>query len=603
MPLEDNYYEVNTRPYAKIWIDKTKELTYEKALQKLRGNQFQLLDSVDLPGKFMRGAYIYWIAVPVKNQSKSTYPLLLYNTRLSEDSTWHFADGSPPAIKKITKFGEKDPYGYFPYVLRWAWIYPVKPYATDTILIKYYNYKPKENFLPHVSDARSYASKNLTIKLRGSWFFIFGFGALFSVLIIAFSIWIYMREVAFFWYAAFCFSLLVPSIWNFESENPPLYFFSNYFEWTYTKLYVHTLFTAVCHGMFLYSFFKGQSAILGKIVRWLLYACGAAALIETMLLTTDQLHLSWILYWWFRCIIVLYGLVALYFITKIPGKQSKWIIIGALSIYFFDIVSNFSPEYTSHITLLGMLIDVFCFTVATASRFNQIQLEKYELIFQEQAREIERKAEVKQLIANASQDLRNEIASDLHDDVGTALSSISFLGEMANMQLDKHNGEVRPILERIITQSREMIQTMRGVVWVINPQSDRAFDFFSKIRSFAEVVLQSRQIELTFTISDSNTEYSLGLDLQRNLFLICKEIIVNIARHSHAKKAAINIAVNEAKITLKVTDDGTGFDTSLQAEGNGLRNLQYRSRLIHADFELISRKDEGTTIILSIPMV
>ena len=599
--LDEGIYEKDTRGYTKIWIDKENNLTYEAALQKLRNNQFQLLDSTLVPGLFRRGAYVYWMALVVKNNNKSTFPLLLYNTRLSEDSTWHFANGHPPKIKKISQYGEIEPYGIIPYPLRWAWIYPIDFSSTDTILIKHYNYKPKYNFTPTVSDARFYAAKNLSNRVQEKWYFIFGFGALFSVLIIALSVWLYLREIAFFWYAAFCCSLLITSLWNFESEIPPLYFISNRIEWTYTKLYLHTLFPAICHTLFLYSFFKDKLIFLKKMVHGFLYTCVLIAILETFFLMTDQLHWSWILYWWFRNAILIYGLMALYFIRKIPGKQSKWIIAGALGIYCFEILSNFSPQYTSMITLIGMLVDVFCFTVATASRFNQIQMEKYELILAQQTRELERKIEMEKFRNDISQNLRSEIASDLHDDMGTALSSISFLGEMATAQLDKRSDTVRPILERIIIQSREMVQTMRGVVWVINPQNDSAFDFFDKIRSFAEVVLHSRQIKLSFRILNP-IESSLSLEIQRNLFLICKEAIVNIARHSGANEALISIETESSSIRIKIVDNGKGFDPDGQHDGNGLRNLHNRTRQIAGKLDLVSKRDEGTTLVLLIPI-
>ncbi len=602
MPLKEDYFEKDTRSYAKIWIDKNKSLSYEQALHKLRSNQFQLLDSMEIPGKFTRGAYEYWIALVVKNENKNTFPALLYTTRFSEDSTWHFGSKPPVKVKKISKYGETEPYGIIPYPLRWSWIYPIKPFATDTILIKHYNFKPDYNFLPRLSDARLYGARDLSKKIKEKWYYLFGFGALLSVLIIAISIWLYTREIIFFWYAAFCLSLAATALWNFESEMPPLYFISNYIDWTYTKLYVNTLFSAVCHSLFLYYFFKGQSIGLRRVVHGVLLSCAIAAVIETALLATDHLYWSWLFYWWFRVCLMICGLVVLYYVRKIPGTQSKWIITGALSIYVFDIISNFAPDYSSEVTLFGMFIDVFCFTVATASRLKQMQREKYELILAKQTREIEGKAEMERLKNSITQDLRNEIASDLHDDMGTALSSISFLGEMATMQLDKKTGDAKLILERITSQSREMIQTMRGVVWVINPHNDKALDFFDKIRAFAEAVLPSRQIQVSFLIPNPKHDYTLSLAIQRNLFLICKEAIVNIARHSGATETSISIQTTPSSILLNITDNGMGFDTNEKPEGNGLRNMLQRSAQIGATLTMFSKPDEGTSITLLIPI-
>jgi len=602
MPLEPNGYDKDSRTHARIWIDRNKDLTYKKAIRHLKENRFVALDSLDMPGAFERGAYVYWIALVVRNPSPTTYPLLLHSIRLSEDSTWHLRSGHPPQIKKLSKYGEKDPYGIIPYPLRWAWIYPIGPQATDTILIKYYNFKPKPNFLPTASDARIYAARSLSRSVQQNGYFIFGFGALFSVFVFAFSTWVYVRERSFFWYAAFCFSLLIGTIWNFDSEIPALYFISNYIEWTYTKLYIHTLFPAVCHALFLFYFFKNQSSILNKVVRWFLWVCLAAAILETVFLAAQQLHCSWVFYWWFRNASVILGLLMLYFIRQIPGRQSIWIVCGALSIYAFEALSNFSSQYSSLITLVGLVIDLFCFTVATASRFNQIQAEKYELLLVQQGREMEQKIEMERLRISLSQNIRNEIASDLHDDLGTALSSISFLGEMAVLRLPKKDRQVGPILERIISQSKDMVLTMRGALWVIDPQSNSLLNFCDKIRGFAEGVLHSRQVQLSFLVINPAHDCTLSLEIQRNLFLICKETVVNIARHAGATEATIQIQADSSFIDLRISDNGTGFDLGEPSEGNGLRNIDYRARQIGGRLDLYSIPDGGTSLVLVVPI-
>lgn len=602
LPLMKDMYEKDTRAYAKIWIDKGENLTYSTAIQKLRTNQFRTLDSLEIPGMFRWGAYTYWIAVAVRNPDAASFPLLLNSVRLSDDSTWHLKNGSPPIVKKLSTYGENDPYGFIPYTLRWSWIYPIEPQATDTILIKYYNFKPTLNFPPTASDARIYAAKRLAWSLKKHWYFILGCGALFSVFVFAFSIWLYVREISFFWYAAFCFSLLIVSCWNFDSEIPPLYFLSNYVEWTYTKLHIHTLFPAVCHSLFLYHFFRNQSNLLDKVVRWVLWTCAVAAGIETVFLTLNQLHWSWVFYWWFRIFIAIFGLLILYFIQKIPGKESKWIIRGALSIYVFDILSNFYSQYSSQITLVGLIIDVFCFTIATVTRFNRIQVEKHQLLLAQQTREMEQKLEIEKIRITISHNIRNEVASDLHDDLGTTLSSISFLGEMAAIRLQKKDQPVGPILERIISQSREMAQTMRGALWIINPQSDSFLDLCQKIRSFAEEVLRSRQINLSFQLMNPAYDCTLSLEIQRNLFLICKEVIVNISRHSGATEATFHTYAEPSFIEMRITDNGSGFDICQSSEGNGLRNIVYRAEQIGGNLDLCSKPNEGTSIRLLVPM-
>jgi signal transduction histidine kinase len=199
------------------------------------------------------------------------------------------------------------------------------------------------------------------------------------------------------------------------------------------------------------------------------------------------------------------------------------------------------------------------------------------------------------------QKIRNEIAADLHDDVGTALSSITFLGEMARSRFEKKPEEIRPILERIMDESKEMMQTMRGVVWVINPQNDKAEDFFEKVKSFAESVLQSKKIELKFTAKDTE-HWQMGLEVQRNLFLIFKESVVNAAKHSGASYLAITVQKEKNHVWILISDNGKGFDEDDLNEGNGLRNLKNRAAQIGGDLQIISKPGEGTQVKMVIPI-
>lgn len=199
------------------------------------------------------------------------------------------------------------------------------------------------------------------------------------------------------------------------------------------------------------------------------------------------------------------------------------------------------------------------------------------------------------------QQIRNEIAADLHDDVGTALSSITFLGEMARSRFDRKPEEIRPILERIMNESREMMQTMRGVVWVINPQNDNVVDFFDKVKAFAEAVLSSRQVALTFRVIGS-TEQPMGLEIQRNLFLIFKEAVVNMAKHAEATEATIQIKLEKTHLWAQIQDNGKGFDLQSSTDGNGLRNLKSRAVQIGGELDIQPEIGVGTLVKMVIPI-
>lgn len=200
------------------------------------------------------------------------------------------------------------------------------------------------------------------------------------------------------------------------------------------------------------------------------------------------------------------------------------------------------------------------------------------------------------------QRVRDNIASDLHDDVGATLSSISFFGEMMRSKIIKNapKEEVLPLLDKLISTSKETIETMRGVVWTINPNNDNAIDFFQKLQSFGREMLSAKNIDFELFISDfENTK--LPLDIQRNFFLFYKEVINNIAKHSKATyvKATIEALEKNAGISFKIIDNGVGFDTNDVYEGHGLKSLRKRTEELEGNLNVESAKGKGTSISLS----
>jgi len=198
------------------------------------------------------------------------------------------------------------------------------------------------------------------------------------------------------------------------------------------------------------------------------------------------------------------------------------------------------------------------------------------------------------------QEVRNEIAADLHDDVGSTLGNINFLTELAKMKYAKDPVAVLPILEKILNDSQEMIQTLRGMVWTINPDNDRAIDFVEKIRAFADTMLGSRHIELRFK-NELSPERTLSVEQQRGLFLILKELIHNCAKHSGATHATLTFKEHEGWLWLRMTDNGRGFDPSLAADGNGLRNLEKRIAALAGKIELATADGKGVVVKLMVP--
>ena len=193
--------------------------------------------------------------------------------------------------------------------------------------------------------------------------------------------------------------------------------------------------------------------------------------------------------------------------------------------------------------------------------------------------------------------VRTRIASDLHDDIGSNLTKIAILTEVAQQQLSSDETDGGP-LSSAARISRESLDSMGDIVWAINPKRDTLRELLRRMRGFATDIFTSRNIEFSFHSPDHDLELRLGPDVRRDVFLIFKEAVNNAVRHSQCSKAEIELKIVGASLVLMVSDDGQGFDASQNGEGNGLVNMRRRAESINGKLEISSTIGEGTIVIL-----
>ena len=194
------------------------------------------------------------------------------------------------------------------------------------------------------------------------------------------------------------------------------------------------------------------------------------------------------------------------------------------------------------------------------------------------------------------QTLRNKIASDLHDDVGSTLSSISIFSQMAQQQ----SKEVIPMLETIGESSRKMLDAMADIVWTINPENDQFEKIISRMKNFAYELLGAKNIDFEFVADDDVANFNVPMEVRKNLYLIFKEATNNMVKYAGANKAMFAIKGEKNSLTMMIKDNGKGFDLNKSTEGNGLRNMKKRANEIGAQLVIDSYPGNGTTIQLSV---
>lgn len=194
------------------------------------------------------------------------------------------------------------------------------------------------------------------------------------------------------------------------------------------------------------------------------------------------------------------------------------------------------------------------------------------------------------------QTLRNKIASDLHDDVGSTLTSISILSQMAQLQ----SQDVKPLLETIGESSRKMLDAMADIVWTITPENDQFEKIIIRMKNFAYEVLGAKKIDFEFVAGDDVANMNLPMDVRKNLYLIFKEATNNMVKYSGADKATFSIKEENKNLIMVIHDNGKGFEVNRSTEGNGLKNMRKRAEEIRAQFLIDSHPGSGTTVHLSV---
>jgi len=198
--------------------------------------------------------------------------------------------------------------------------------------------------------------------------------------------------------------------------------------------------------------------------------------------------------------------------------------------------------------------------------------------------------------------VRVRIAADLHDDIGSNLTQIAILSEVAQQRLDHAHTDVTIPISSIARISRESVASMSDIVWAINPKRDRLMDLVRRMRRLANDLPPGCGIHVQFHAPDGTQDPRLGAEVRHDLFLIYKEAVHNAVRHSSCGKLDIELRLERSFLEVKVADNGLGFDPENCGEGQGLGNMRRRARNLGSELHVKSTPESGTEILLRIPL-
>lgn len=199
------------------------------------------------------------------------------------------------------------------------------------------------------------------------------------------------------------------------------------------------------------------------------------------------------------------------------------------------------------------------------------------------------------------QQIRNRISADLHDELGSSLSSISIIGAMAQDNLPGQHPS-KPLLERMVEEIRQISGSLDDIVWNISPKNDALSSLIARMTRYASELFEARQISFRFTLPDHMEKVRLSMEQRRNFYLVFKESVNNLVKYSNCTEAFVKIAVENKNLLLTIGDNGKGFDTEAPNDRNGLRNLKIRAQDLNGELYIRSTPGKGTVIVLKFPL-
>jgi signal transduction histidine kinase len=246
---------------------------------------------------------------------------------------------------------------------------------------------------------------------------------------------------------------------------------------------------------------------------------------------------------------------------------------------------------------LGLLIELIFFLMGLTYK-NRTQLieqtkERERLKMENQRKELEKQMAVMQ----AHQEERERISADIHDELGSGMTTIRLMSEIAKNKL-KENVPVE--IEKISNSANEVLNKMNAIIWSMNSSNDTVDSLVSYIRVYAIEYFDGTSVDCKVVMPENIPLHDLSGDKRRNIFLCVKETLNNILKHSKATLIMIDIEV-DSKLRIKITDNGVGIDPdNIRKFGNGLKNIERRMKTIGGEYSISNVG--GTQTRLELPL-
>ena len=432
------------------------------------------------------------------------------------------------------------------------------------------------------------------------------------VFLFAIVFFVRLRDPLIGWYAFFLFT---NTHWFLDRSGYLIEFFGQDSWYALFRPYYPIHFALMCvWAIFLMKFIRLKQfskGLYNLIIGWIAidfightYFCITALLGHPYPLMRIWTHALRIEYVGYLASTLFFLLVGVIYVTLKDFQRVRWYSlafgIGLISMIvailaLFDI--SWLPHYPfNNIYFYGSVIEIILLGFILADRTSRER--------KEQAKT------QKQLIIQLQENLhhqhkllqiRDEIARDLHDEVGATLTGIATSAKVVQKKMDNQQPELKAVLGQMKNDSEEAIHTIRDTIWALNPDNDAPEKLIEKMKAVGFKLLTPHDIIFVFENEVPVSQLpAFSMEQRRNLYLVYKEALHNIAKHSEATHTQVRIYQQNREFCIRISDDGKGFDPATITDGNGLKNFQKRAKEGGFEVNVNSAGNTGTelTIIL-----
>ena len=275
-------------------------------------------------------------------------------------------------------------------------------------------------------------------------------------------------------------------------------------------------------------------------------------------------------------ILVRYPLIGVACIVGFTGTGLLYSYLHHLG--FFTEVRDFD----TYGTLTGVVVDAVCLNLGLNYKH------RLDIIEKQKAVEV----------------LRHKFAADLHDDIGSSLSSISLLNQRIKAALIKGNSEeVELFLNRIALNVQTSIDNTRTIAWALDDRNAKLNHLIGLIKEFSRTLDSVQKFQWQTPDTKQTETIDLTPELKKNLYLIFKESVNNAIKHAQSEIIAIDISIDRNNIfSMKIQDFGCGFERTTNTRNSGLHNIEKRASSLNGIANITSELNKGTTILVIVPL-